>query len=136
MIAAASLALRKAVLASLTADAPLAARLGGPRIFDEAPRAANPPYVGFGDIRSRDWSTSTDAGAEHTLTIEIWSQHHGAQEPLEIAAFVAAALSAAPPAPVGHRLISILPQSVETRREDAGRFIRARQIFRAITEKI
>ena len=135
MIAASAIALRKAAHALLIADTALLTRLGGPAVFDEAPRNTSPPCVTLGEIRSRDWSTSTDKGAEHNLIIEIWSQHHGAQEALEIASLVAQALETGPVTLSGHHLVSLRAQSLETRRENNGRTTRARQLFRVITEQ-
>ena len=136
MTADAIIALRRALRVALVANGPLTARLGGPEIYDEAPRNTTPPYVAFGDVRSRDWSTVSDSGAEHSFAIDVWSQHHGVNEALEIAALVASALETTTPVLAGHRLISMFPQSVESRRENGGRYTRARQIFRAVTEKI
>ena len=136
MTAGATIALWRAVHTALINDSALTTRLGGPKVFDEAPRGATPPYVAFGDARSRDWSTSTEPGVEHSMVIDTWSQLHGVQEALEISALVVDALENAALAPAGHRLILLRAVSVETRREDGGRFIRARQGFRAITEPI
>jgi hypothetical protein len=49
------LALRQAILAAVAADAELAAAMGGTvRVYDDAPRAAEPVYAVFGNAQARD----------------------------------------------------------------------------------
>ncbi len=138
MSSAAVVAVRKAVRSRLAGDASLGALLGGvaggARIFDEAPRNAEPPYVTFGDARSRDWSTSSDRGGEHFVTLDIWSQQRGQREALSIAARVQDLLDDAALALDGFRLVNLRYQQIETRRENQGRFTRASLRFRAVTE--
>lgn len=136
MTISAAIALRTAVRSLLLASQPLLDRLGGPKVFEEAPRNADMPYVTFGDVRSRDWSTSSDKGAEHTLIVDVWTQHHGPAAALEVAELVSAILADIEMAMQDHRLISFFEQSIETRRELNGRAWRARLIFRVITEKM
>ncbi|MCC2098547.1 MAG: DUF3168 domain-containing protein [Hyphomicrobiales bacterium] len=135
MSAAASLALRSAVRDALLAEAALTTRLGGNRIYDEAPGNIEPPYVTFGDVRIRDWSTSSDRGSAHTLTIEAWSKHHGLQECLEIAALIEAALETPPPAP-GLNIVLLRVESMETARRDKGRLALARMRLSALVEPV
>lgn len=129
------IALRKALRSALLAHSALVARLGGPRCYDEAPQGAQPPYITLGDVRSRDWSTASDDGAEHVVALDIWSRHHGVEEALDIAELTSQAL-AAMPAMTGHRLVSMRLQSSETRRENKGQIARTRLQFRAVTETI
>ena len=68
------IALRRAILARLLGDSALVLRLGGARVHDEAPRGAPHPYVVFSQSRSRDWSTMTERGHEHALSLDVWSQ--------------------------------------------------------------
>jgi len=65
----AAAALRAAVHEALTADAALAALLGGPKIYDEPPHPAECPYVTLGEARVSDFSTGTEQAAEHALTL-------------------------------------------------------------------
>ena len=136
MMARSALALRAAVRARLIADTALSARLGVARVFDEAPRDAAPPYVVLADVRSRDWSTSTEAGAEHTLVIDVWTLYRGVAEAVEIAVLTSAALSGAPPVLTGFRIVSFEPLTLETSRENAGRLARARLRWRASIEAL
>lgn len=120
----------------MISDSALTTRLGGERVYDEAPQNAQMPYVVFGEAQAKDWSTSGDSGSEHRFAVDIWSEHRGVSEALEISSLVASAIAAAAPSVADHRLISIAPLSLETRREQNGRRARARQIFRAVLEKI
>ena len=57
-MASAGWALQRAMYETLTADAAVTAILGGPRIHDDVPRAAELPYVTIGQSSTRDWSDS------------------------------------------------------------------------------
>ena len=130
------IALRKAIRLQLTGDAALVAKLGGPNVFDEAPREAIPPYVAFGDSSLRDLSTSTDRSAEQFAVLNVWSLQRGLREALDIADRVAALLDDAALALDGHRLVNLRLVSLETKREGSGRFARASLRFRAVTEAV
>ena len=132
----ADIALRRAILARLLGDSALVSRLGGARVHDAAPRGAPQPYVVFAQSRSRDWSTMTEGGREHALSLDIWSARSGAREALEIAALVAAALDDQSLALDGHALVNLQVRDLETARENANRFVRARLRLRAVTETI
>lgn len=136
MSASPTIALRKAIRDHLLADATLASLLGGARVFDEAPRGTEPPYVTFGDARARDWSTATDIGAEHAIVLDAWSSQHGAREALAIAERARELLDDAALTPTGHHLVSLRFVQLETRRENQGRFARASLRFRAVTEAL
>jgi len=132
----ASWALQQAVFAALAADAPLVALLGAPRIFDDVPQGTDFPYLAFGQTTARDWSTGTEDGAEHTLTLSVWSQARGKKEAHEIMGAVRAALHDAPLALNGHRLVTLRHEFSETRREPDGDTIRGTVRFRAVTEPV
>ena len=129
-------ALRRAMRVALLADAALSARLGANFVFDEAPAHVTPPYICFADVASRDWSTCSDSGDEHTVTLDVWSQHHGVREAAEIAELARAALDDASLALVGHRLVSLRFQTAQSAREKSGRYARVSLKFRAVTERL
>ena len=130
------ISLRKAIRLALAGDAALVAKLGGPNVFDEAPREAIPPYIAFGDASVRDLSTSSDRSAEQFAVLNVWSLQRGLREALDIADRVAALLDDAALALDGHRLVNLRLVSLETRREGNGRFARASLRFRAVTEAV
>lgn len=136
MNALANLELRIALRSWLLADAGLAGVLAGGKVYDEAPPSAQPPYITLTNLVSRDWSTCTEDGALHDVTLDVWSSHRGSAEALTMAGQVAVALDDAPLPISGHALISLSVQSIETSREAKGRFARARLRLRAVTEPL
>lgn len=89
---AASADLQKAMFAALTANAALIALMGGARIFDRAPTDAAFPFVTFGRASVFDWSTSTEDGLEHLVTLHVWSKAKGRKEAFAVLDAVRAAL--------------------------------------------
>lgn len=136
MSTAAEVALRAAIHTALSGDAQLASLLGGPKIYDEAPRGAQLPYVTFGDLQSRDWSTSDGDGVEHFITLNAWSGQTGAREALAIAGRIRELLHDQPLAVSGYALVNLRFMQLDTRRESNGRFTRASPRFRAVTEPL
>ena len=128
------LALRRAILARLSADAPLTAMLGGARVYDEAPPGAPAPRIAFSDAQSRDWSAQSSHGAEQFLVLSVWSGARGTREALDIADCVVALLDEAALPLSGHRLIDLRFVALATKREQNGRYARADIRFRATTE--
>ena len=133
----ASLALQSAVVTALIANADLTTATGGaPRIFDDVPPATPYPYLSIGQTTERDWSTGTEDGREHTLTLHVWSRTPGRRQVHEIAALVRATLHLAALTLTGHRLINLRHEFSESRREPDGETYRALVRFRAVTEAI
>ncbi|MBB6012320.1 hypothetical protein HNR59_001665 [Aquamicrobium lusatiense] len=89
---AASADLQKAMFAALTGNAALVALMGGARIFDRAPTDAAFPFVTFGRTSVFDWSTSTEDGLEHLVTLHVWSKAKGRKEAFAVLDAVRAAL--------------------------------------------
>ena len=69
--------LQKAVFAALGGDAALLALMGAGKIIDHAPANVPFPYISFGRASVFDWSTSTETGSEHLLTLHVWSKAKG-----------------------------------------------------------
>ncbi len=130
----AAAALRAAIHDALVADAVLTNLLGGPKIYDEVPQAAAFPYVTLGEARISDWSTATDAGEEHQLTLHAWSRQGGHREAHMIAGALLQALDDAPLTLSDHRLVNLRFALADVRREADGRTYRALVRFRAVTE--
>ena len=130
----ASAALRAAVHDALISDAPLTALLGGPKIYDEAPAGAAFPYVTLGEARVTDFSTGTEPGEEHQLTLHAWSRHGGHKEAHLVAGALLQALDDAELTLDAHRLINFRFALADVRRESDGRTYHALVRFRAVTE--
>jgi hypothetical protein len=130
----AAAALRAAIHDALVADGALTALLGGPKIYDEPPQAAAFPYVTLGEARVSDFSTASDAGEEHRLTLHAWSRQGGHRQAHMIAGALLAALDDAPLAPDGCHLVNLRFATADIRRESDGRTYHALVRFRAVTE--
>ena len=134
MPTAASAALRAAVHDALTANAALTALLGGPKIYDEPPRSAAFPYVTLGEARIADYSTGSEPGEEHQLTLHAWSRQGGQREAHLIAGALLQALDDAPLALADNHLVNFRFAVADVRREADGRTYHALVCFRAVTE--
>jgi hypothetical protein len=134
MPTAAAVALRAAIHDALMTDAPLNALLGGSRVYDEPPQAAAFPYVTLGESRVIDWSTGTERGAEHQLTLHAWSRQGGHKEAHLVAGALLQALDDAPLTLTDHRLVNLRFALADVRRESDGRTYHALVRFRAVTE--
>jgi hypothetical protein len=129
-----AITLRAAIRGALAADAPLAALLGGAKIYDEPPRDAALPYVTLGEDVIADGSTATEPGDEHALTLHVWSRQGGHKEAHGIAGAVLAALVDAPLALDGHHLANLRFLVADVRREPDGRTYHGIVRLRAVTE--
>jgi hypothetical protein len=134
MPTAASAALRAAIHDALVADAALVSVLGGPKIYDEPPRAAVFPYVTLGETRIADFSSGSEPGEEHQLTLHAWSRQGGHKEAHVIAGALLQALDDAPLTLTDHQLINFRFSVADVRREADGRTYHALVRFRAVTE--
>ncbi len=134
MSIAASAALRAAVHDALAADGALGALLGGPKIYDEPPRAAAFPYVTLGETRMNDYSTGDGPGEEHQLTLHAWSRQGGHAQAHMIAGALLQALDDAPLTLTDHTLVNFRFAVADVRREADGRTYHALVRFRAVTE--
>ena len=132
----ASAALRAAIHDALTADGALTALLGGPKVFDEVPRGAAFPYVTLGEARVTDFSTGTEPGEEHQITLHAWSRQGGHREAHLISGALLQALDDAPLALADHRLVNLRFATADVRRETDGRTYHALVRFRAMTEPV
>lgn len=127
-------ALRTAIHAALAANPALIAVLGGARIHDMPPASPDFPYVTLGEAQISDWSTATESGEEHRLTLHAWSRQGGHSEAHAVAGALQQALHDAPLILPGHRLVNLRATTTEIRRETGGRTYRAQVRFRAIIE--
>lgn len=129
-------ALQSAIIATLAADTALTTLLGSARRIFEAPPPGTPlPYVLYGPVATRDWSTGTDAGAEHTLTITVRAHASGRTLAHDIADRIRALLHDRSLALAGHRLVNLRQQTLEVRREKDGQTTASLRL-RAVTEPL
>jgi hypothetical protein len=133
-MARAAAALQQAIFAKLSADAATLAALGGARIYDDVPARVAFPFLTFGQSSERDWSTGTDEGYEHLITLHVWSRAHGRKETEAVIAAARAALHDQALTLSGHRLINLRHEFSEARRENDGETFHGIARFRAVTE--
>ncbi len=132
----AALVLRKAIFDRLAGDAQLTSLLGGPRIHDEAPRAATGPYVTFDRWQADDASTPERRAVQHDLELALWAgQGAATARNLAIAARVEQLLHDAPLVLTGHRLVLLYWQSSTSNRDERSKLPRLSLAFRALTEE-
>lgn len=96
----ASLAVQKLVVAALTGVA------GVTGVFDGPPPDAVPPYVVIGSDLVTDWSTKTEVGHEHRLTINVWDAGPGTAAAKRVMGVVSGRLAALAGVQDGHRIVS------------------------------
>jgi hypothetical protein len=130
------LALQRAIFAKLSSDAALIGALGAPRIYDDVPPRAEFPFLTFGQSTERDWSTGTDTGNEHLVTLHVWSRARGRGEAETAIAAAREALHDQALTLDGHRLINLRHEFSEARRDSDGETFHGIVRFRAVTEEM
>ena len=134
-MSAASWALQQAIFATLATDTAVMDAVGDPpRIFDAVPRGSAFPYIVIGDDRESDWSTATEPGSAHALTVHIWSRAAGRRETRLAAEAVIAALNGAALTIDRQTLIDLRWLESESTRENDGETVHAQLRFRAVME--
>lgn len=128
--------LQTTIFRTLTSDPALLAMLGGPKIFDRVPERVNYPYLTLGRTSVVDWSTGTEAGAEHILTLHVWAKGGGKMETYQIMDQVSNKLHDAPLAVTGHFLVNLRLQFAEARQEPDSATYHGILRFRAVTEPL
>lgn len=127
-------ALQTAVFATLSGDAALLAVLGDGGIHDRLLERAEHPYVRLAGIESSDWSTASEPGEEHAMTIEVRGAEGGNRVVQDIAGRVRALLHDAGLTLAGHHLVNLRHEGTRTSRDGAARGHVAVMRFRAVTE--
>ncbi len=127
--------LQKAIFAALSADSTLALLIGDPpRVYDDPPADSDLPYVQIGDGSETDWSTATEAGAEHQLTIHVWSRAGGRMEARAVLAAIYDVLHEAALALDSNRLVNLRFALSQVWRENDGETYHGTARYRAVTE--
>ena len=134
MVAVASWALQRGVYQALAGSLDLTTLLGGVRVYDDAPQAAPYPFITLGQSVIRDWSTGTEDGAEHTLTLHVWSRSGGKKQALEIIEAIRAVLHDQPLVLADHHLVNLRHEFSEARLDPDGDTFHGIVRYRAVTE--
>ena len=132
----ASWSLQTSIYQALVVDAGILALLGSPRVYDDVPQRVELPYLTIGQTTVRDWSTGTEPGDEHQLTLHVWSRAEGRHETHELMAALKAALHGRHLSLDGHRLVNLRHELSEARREADGETYHGIVRLRAVTEPL
>ncbi len=132
----ASAELQTTIVSALTGDPTLTALLGGPKVFDRQPERAVFPYLTLGRTAVVDWSTGSEDGAEHVLTLHVWGRGGSKQETYAIMDKVTNKLHDATLPMDGHRLVNLRLQFAEARQEPDSPAYHGILRFRAVTEPV
>ncbi|MEQ1407563.1 DUF3168 domain-containing protein [Neorhizobium sp. Rsf11] len=127
-------ALLVAIHQRLSGNAALTAIIGADGVRDRLSSRPKLPCIVFGELEARDYSTSTESGEEHFLTLEVWSDGEGRREAQQIAGLVHDLLHDAALGLDGAVLVSLLRMSMRTRREPKTKIYLTEMRFRAVTE--
>ena len=99
------------------------------------PQGTPLPYVTLGPVTAQDWSTGSEDGTEHLVTVHVWSGARGKKQAHEILGAIRAALHDQPlellPAIAS---INLRHEHSEVRRDPDGETIHGTARFRAVTE--
>lgn len=134
-MSAASWALQQAIFATLSSSDAIKDAVGDPpRVFDAVPRGTAFPYIVIGDDKESDWSTATEPGSAHALTVHVWSRAIGRRETRLAAQAVIDALDGAELTLDGQTLIDLRWLESESVRESDGETVHAQLRFRAVLE--
>lgn len=126
--------LQKAIFAALSGDTEIADAVGVDGILDRLARQPRLPSIVFSDMRSSDWSTATEAGDEHLVTIDVFSGENGRREIQALGEAVRRLLHDKPLQLDGHHLVNFRHVGSRMQREAKTHRHRATLQFRAVTE--
>jgi Protein of unknown function (DUF3168) len=101
------LSLQQAMLTALRARPTLTALLGGAHIYDELPRGANPPFVVFSNLETRDWSVMDQKAHECFITLDITTNQRSRLQVQTITQEIETALDGASLNLTDHRLVNL-----------------------------
>jgi hypothetical protein len=136
MTAAASWALQRGIYHALASSSELTTLLGGARIYNDAPQAAPFPFITLGQTVNLEWSTGTEDGAEHSLTLHVWSRAGGAKEVHEIIQVIRLVLHNQPLTLDDHYLVNLRHEFTEARIDPGGETMHGIVRYRAVTKPL
>lgn len=136
MAASAAWALQKGIYQTLANDPGVTGLLGGANIYDDVPRTASYPYLTLGQSVARDWSTGSEDGMEHIVTLHVWSRAGGKKETQEILGKVQDVLHDLPIALADHHLVNLRQEFSEARQDPDGETYHGIVRYRAVTEPV
>jgi hypothetical protein len=131
------LALRAGLIARFSADAALAALLGGRvRLYDEPPPGALPVYALFGDAEIRDDSVDGAERHRHSHAIGVIARPGSVRTALDAAERMAALLGDTGLPLTGCRLVTLRVGAIRAHRDPRTGEARANLTVEAVTENL
>jgi hypothetical protein len=109
-------------------------QLGGTHIYNDPPQAASYPFISLGKSLLSDWSTGTEDGAEHLLTLHVWSRAGGKKQVHDIIEAIKSTLHNQPLSLVDHELVNLRHEFSEARPDPDGDTYHGIVRYRAVTE--
>ena len=135
-MSSAALELQRAVILRLSTSVSLTAQLGGTKIYDHPASGVRLPFITIGRTTSYDWSTASEEGREHFLTVHIWSRAGGRIETHEIMEKVRLQLEGLEAYILNHRLVLLLLEGEDVRFDIAENGYHGVLNYRALTEPL
>lgn len=129
-----ALALQAALYSRLSSSTELTNLLGGEHIFDDVPQSQKPPYVVFAESIHNDWSTGTENGMEHSVSLNVWSDQNGRKQVVTIAQAIQEAFGDLTAQLDDHVLVNFTHEFTEVSRDQDAELFLAKLNFRAVTE--
>jgi hypothetical protein len=126
--------LQRGIYQALAGSPDLGALIGGTRIYGDPPQAASYPFITLGQSLLRDWSTGTEDGAEHLLTLHVWSRAGGKKQVHDIIEAIKSTLYDQPLALVDHDPVNLRHEFSEARPDPDGDTYHGIVRYRAVTE--
>ena len=130
----ASWSIQRGVYRALAGSIDLTTLLGGIRVDVDAPQAAPYPFITLGQSVVRDWSTGTEDGAEHDLTLHVWSRSDGKKQVHQIIDVIRTVLHDQPLTLADHNLVNLRHELSEARLDPDGDTFHGIVRYRAVTE--
>lgn len=134
MTASTGWSLQRGIYQALAGSAGLSAMLGGTRIYDDPPQGASYPFITIGQSTLRDWSTGTEDGTEHLVTLHVWSRSGGRKQVQDIIEEIKKVLHDKPLSLVDHHLVNLRHEFSEVRPDPDGDTFHGIVRYRAVTE--
>lgn len=136
MAASAGWALQKGIYETLASNPDITGLLGGANIFDEVPQRTRYPYLTLGQTVERDWSTGSEEGTEHVVTLHVWSRAGGKRQAHEILNKIHEVLHDSLVALSDHHLVNLRQEYAEARQEADDETYHGIARFRTVTEPL
>ncbi len=133
MSTSAGWSVQKSIVQALKSDVALGVLLSG-KVFDDVPQRSTYPFVSMGNAIDRDWSTSSESGSEHILTLHVWSKASGKKQCFEIISEVKRVLHDQALVVEGHQLVNLRYVFSDARLDPDGVTYHGIVRFRAVTE--